>query len=54
MEDLKNIMNPNGKMVLSGILEEKSPIVYEAIDKPNLKVIETMHQNQWIAIVVSL
>ncbi len=52
MGDLKNIMKPNAKMVLSGILDEKKDIVYEAIKREHLKVIETLHQDQWIAIVV--
>ena len=52
MGDLKNIMKPQAKMVLSGILEEKSPVVLEAIKRENLKIIETLHQDQWVAIVV--
>lgn len=52
MGDLKNIMKPQAKMVLSGILEEKSPVVLEAIKRENLKIIETLHQDQWIAFVV--
>lgn len=54
MEDLKNIMKPNGYMVLSGILEEKKPIVLEAIEKHRLKVVETLNQEQWVAIVVQV
>ena len=52
MGDLKNIMKPQAKIVLSGILEEKSPVVLEAIKRENLKIIETLHQDQWIAFVV--
>ena len=52
MGDLKNIMKPNAKMVLSGILEEKSPVVLEAIEREGLKIIETLHQDQWVAFVV--
>ena len=33
MGDLKNIMKPQGKMVLSGILDEKKSIVLDSIDK---------------------
>jgi ribosomal protein L11 methyltransferase len=53
MGDLKNIMKPNAKMVLSGILNEKQPVVLEAIEKHNLKIAETMAQDQWVAIVVT-
>lgn len=52
MGDLKNIMKPSGYMVLSGILDEKKPVVLEAIEKHNLKLVETMNQEQWVALVV--
>lgn len=52
MGDLKNIMKPNAKMVLSGILDEKKPVVLDAIQKHGLKIIETIYQDQWIAFVV--
>ena len=52
MGDLKNIMNKNAKMVLSGILDEKKPVVLEAIEREGLKIIETIYQDQWVAFVV--
>lgn len=52
MVDLKNIMNNGAYMVLSGILDEKKPVVLEAIEKHNLQLIEEMHQDQWVALVV--
>lgn len=52
MGDLKAIMKDNAYMVLSGILDEKKPVVLEAVKKHNLEIIEEMHQNQWVAIVV--
>ena len=52
MGDLKNIMKPNAKMVLSGILDEKKQVVLNAIEKENLHIIETLHQDQWTAFVV--
>ena len=52
MGDLKNIMKPNGKMVLSGILDEKKPVVLEAIEREGLTIIETLYQDQWTAFVV--
>ena len=52
MGDLKNIMKPSGYMVLSGILSEKKPVVLEAIEKHSLKLVETMQQEQWVALVV--
>ena len=52
MGDLKNIMKPNAHMVLSGILDEKKDIVLEAVKKQNFNVVEILHQEQWVAIVV--
>ncbi len=52
MGDLKNIMNDNAKMVLSGILDEKKQVVLDAIEKFGLNIIETIHQDQWTAFVV--
>ena len=52
MGDLKNIMNNGAIMVLSGILDEKKPIVLDAIKKHNLELIEEAHQEQWVALIV--
>ena len=52
MEDLKNIMHRGAIMVLSGILDEKKPVVIEAVEKCRLKIIEEMHQDQWVALVI--
>lgn len=52
MGDLKAIMKVDAYMVLSGILDEKKPVVLDAIKKHNLELIEEMHQNQWVALVV--
>ena len=53
MGDLKNIMKENGILSLSGILNEKKDIVLEAINRENLKIIDTMEQDQWISYVVT-
>ncbi len=52
MGDLKNIMNNGAIMVLSGILDEKKPVVLDAIKKWNLKLIEEARQDQWVALIV--
>lgn len=52
MGHLKNIMTDNGMLVLSGILEEKKPVVVEAIKKYGLNIVEELHQDQWVAFVV--
>ena len=52
MGDLKNIMKPNALMSLSGILDEKKEMVLSAIERENLKIIETISQDQWISYIV--
>lgn len=53
MPDLKNLLKPDGTLVLSGILNEKKAVVLDAIEKNNLKILKTNYQNQWISFVVS-
>lgn len=52
MGDLKAIMKDGAYMVLSGILDEKKSVVLDAIKKHNLELVEEMHQNQWVGLVV--
>ena len=52
MGDLKNIMKDGAIMALSGILDEKKPVVYDAIKKCGLELIEEVHQDQWVALIV--
>lgn len=52
MGDLKNIMKDDGVLSLSGILDEKKPVVLDAVSKNNLKIIDTISQDQWISFVV--
>ena len=52
MGDLKNLMKEDAYLVLSGILDEKKPVVIDAVNKHGLSVIEELHQNQWVAFVV--
>ena len=52
MGDLKNIMNDNAILVLSGILNEKKSVVLDAVKKYNLQLLEETHQEQWVAFVI--
>lgn len=52
MGDLKNIMKDGGIMSLSGILQEKQPVVLDAIKREGLEIIDTLTQDQWISFVV--
>lgn len=51
MSDLKRIMKKGSKVVLSGILKSKEPVVIEAMTSNNLKVVEQIEKNDWIAFV---
>ena len=53
MGDLKNIMKDKAYLSLSGILDEKKPVVLEAIERENLKIVEEIHQDQWTSFVVT-
>lgn len=53
MGDLKNIMEDDGILSLSGILNEKKDVVLDAIKRENLKIIDTLEQDQWISYVVT-
>ena len=53
MGDLKNFMKDDAKMSLSGILDEKKPVVLKAIEREGLKIIDTISQDQWISFVVT-
>lgn len=51
MPDIKRIMKIGGKAVLSGILDEKAEIVYDALVKNNLKILEKNQEKEWVAFV---
>lgn len=51
MPDIKRILKIGGKTVLSGILDEKAEIVYEALIKNNLKILEKTQEKEWVAFV---
>ena len=52
MEDLQNITVKGGYIALSGILNEKAPIVLEAIKRCNLEIVKELHQDQWVGFIV--
>ena len=52
MPDLKNLMKEDGLLSLSGILEEKAPVVIDAINKCGLKIVEQDRINQWVGFLV--
>ncbi len=51
MGDLKNILNKNGIIALSGILDEKRDVVLEAVKREGLTLIDEIHQDQWVSLI---
>ena len=52
MGELKSLLKNDGKLVLSGILDEKESVVIEAINRENLKLVERMTIGNWVGLVV--
>lgn len=52
MGDLKKLLKPGGKMVLSGILDEKEYIVTSALAREGLNIIERLTDGHWVGLVV--
>lgn len=54
MNELKQLLKPQAKMVLSGILDEKEHIVQAAIEREGLRLVERLVDGHWVGLVVSL
>ncbi len=52
MPHIKRILKIHGKAVLSGILDEKADVVYNAIIQYNLKILDKTQEKEWIAFIV--
>lgn len=52
MGELKQLLKPNGQLVLSGILDEKKQIVLNAIERENLKLEKTLTEGNWVGLIV--
>ena len=51
MGELKRILKPQGKVVLSGILNTKQDVVLDAIKQHDLEIVELTEEEQWVAII---
>ncbi|SFJ09309.1 50S ribosomal protein L11 methyltransferase [Thermoflavimicrobium dichotomicum] len=51
VHDLPRVLVPGGIFVGSGIIKEKSGLVLSALNDTGLQVLETIHQEDWVAIV---
>ncbi len=53
--DLLRILNSKGRMILSGILEERdTQFIAEFLKDTNLKVIQRIHQDEWVAYLLGV
>lgn len=52
MGDLRALMKDNATLVLSGIMDEKKQVVLDAIKEHELTLIEELHQDIWVGLVV--
>lgn len=52
MPDLKRILNDNGVISLSGILDSKKDVVLKAIEENHLTILKTNYMEPWISFVV--
>jgi ribosomal protein L11 methyltransferase len=50
VHDLPRVLVPGGVFIASGIIEEKRELVEEALTMMGLEVMETIHQDGWVAI----
>lgn len=51
MPDIKRILKIGGKTVLSGILDEKADIVYDALIQNKIKIIDKTQEKEWVAFI---
>ncbi|OGI01086.1 MAG: ribosomal protein L11 methyltransferase [Candidatus Melainabacteria bacterium GWF2_37_15] len=51
VEELKNLLKPNGTMILSGIIEKKLADVENALNQAGLKTREVLTEQGWVAVI---
>jgi len=52
MPDIAARLSPDGNAILSGIIEERLPDIYAALDTQNLECIKKVTWDEWVALVV--
>ncbi|MDD4272098.1 MAG: 50S ribosomal protein L11 methyltransferase [Desulfobacter postgatei] len=52
MPDIATRLAPDGTAILSGIIEERVPDIYAALDAQNLRCVKKISQEEWVALVV--
>jgi ribosomal protein L11 methyltransferase len=52
MPDIAARLAPDGNAILSGIIEERLPDIYAAMEDQNLECVKKINQDEWVALVV--
>lgn len=52
MPDIAARLAPDGNAILSGIIKERLPDIYAALDTQNLECVKKISQEEWVALVV--
>ena len=52
MPDIAARLAPDGTAILSGIIEERVPDIYAALDAQHLRCVKKINQEEWVALVV--
>ena len=52
MPDIAVRLAPDGNAILSGIIEERLPDIYAALDTQNLECVKKITRDEWVALVV--
>ena len=50
LEDVENYLNPDGRLILSGIIEKNIPMVSDKIDQIGFEVIDVITKGEWALI----
>jgi ribosomal protein L11 methylase PrmA len=50
MDAMLQKLSPKGRIILSGLLGADQPIIEEALNERNLKIISVLRENDWIAV----
>lgn len=53
-DDLISLMRPNGKMIWSGIIEERQSEIESLIRSTGLRIVRKMQQGEWVAYLLEL
>ncbi|WP_054251948.1 50S ribosomal protein L11 methyltransferase [Neofamilia massiliensis] len=51
IDQVRDYLEADGTLICSGIIEEKSALVEEALEKNGFELVEKMTENEWVALV---